>query len=204
MSSAAAAHLEMANGDNLPAHIARAQAARPKLTVLNGEPMILDAPATLLQRALRELETATFRGGDAEVVKAQFLHLEWIMRTAMLQSTSATLHGTALTEANRKSVFNRMRPLVSMASRRSGARGGSAVGEAEQAAHPQAEPVHQDNQLGQAVDESPAQARSPRDTFLQDDASEAREQQSIRRDHPGSLIVARPHGFPELEDEFAV
>ena len=113
MTSAAAAHLEQAAnaGQNgLPAHIARAQAARPKLTLLDGEmgtPVAgFDAPLTLLSRALNELNRATFRGGDAEVVTSQFLHLEWIMRTAMLRSATLARYGGALASVRRRSVFD--------------------------------------------------------------------------------------------------
>ena len=115
VSSAAEAHLAQVDNDaecgNLPAHIVQAQAARPKLTILEGEQdtkvIILQEPAALLERALAELQTATFRGGDAEVVKAQFLHLEWIMSTAMVRSADVVRYGAALTlePARRRSIF---------------------------------------------------------------------------------------------------
>ena len=203
MSSAAAAHLAQAEGGesgSLPAHIARAQAARPKLTILDGEleAPVLGEPLALLKHALAELQTATFRDGDAEIVKAQFLHLEWIMRTAMMRYESVGRYGTALAAARRKSLLERMSLFR---------RGTSASREVAHAAHPVAEPAHHDDQLGQAKDCGAMCESWSRESFLQD-AREAQERQSVRLDRPGRLVVNGPgrRSEPALEEEgeFAV
>ena len=205
MSSAAAAHLEQAergheeDNNRLPAHIARAQAARPKLTVLEGAMNTtvagLGEPLTLLSIGLAQLKRATFRGGDAVRVTAQLQNLEWVMRMAMVRHESVTRYGAGLASARRKSVFDRMSRF-----RRS-------IWESSEpapAAPPASEPVHNDNQLSQAHgDDDAARQRSPRVSFLQD-AREAQERQSVRRDQPGRLNMNRPKPKSALEGEFSV
>ena len=200
VSSAAAAHVEQADhceeGNGLPAHIARAQAARPKLTVLDGEVdaqvVGLGEPLTLLTRALAQLKTATFRGGDAERVMAQFLHLEWIMNTAMVRHARVARYGAALASVQRKSVLRRLSLFR---------RSIWEPSEAAPVAPPVPEPVHHDNQPSQArFDGDTPRQRSPRDSFIED-VEESRRRQSVRLDRPGRLNFNRPGRHPEPESE---
>ena len=90
----ALAHLSAAEkqaasrGGVLPARIARAQMARPKvIDISDGEirpRVISEPPEVLLNTAINAIEHATFVGkGDQPMVQQMLAELEWTMKTAM-------------------------------------------------------------------------------------------------------------------------